>query len=425
MEFKAVITSGVSLAILLSYIYIITSIDKYGSEDLPAFTKPIESKQIHDRRIKNSEERYKNTLDNKNQWSIPQQRQKSNTALTTTHRGVFYLKVNKAGSCTLQAMFNKYADKHNQIVGMPCSNSVGERHLVGWPEPFKPEHLIPLSKNYTYWEHLNEHIKYSSKIKQVMAPGSVFVASIREPFSHFFSYYNFYSMEKTYKGYLKEPNKFKYFLDNIKTMPHLELIHHMPPSNPIAQCFGIKQEEQYNITVIQEKINEIEMEFDLVILAEFMDESLILLTECSDLTIEDVVILKNANVKNIKKSKPVLTPKEYENLIQWNIADSMIYNHFNKTLWEKIDKFGRHKMAIKILELDMAKSIKQKECDSVQRKPNLKRIEDLKIKHDCMIQNLDYIGADKYFRNKMTEKGIYDIEKAQKTCKYPPNKHGQ
>ncbi|CAH1787832.1 unnamed protein product [Owenia fusiformis] len=308
---------------------------------------------------------------------------------------------------------------------MPCSNSGVERHLVGWPEPFKPEHLIPLSKNYTHWEHLNEHMKYSAKVKQVMAPGSVFVASIREPLSHFYSYYNFYKMENTYKGYLKEPDKFKYFLDNIKTMPHLELIHHMPPSNPIAQCFGIKQEEQYNTIAIQEKIEEIEKEFDLVIVVEHMEESLILLTECSDLTIEDVVILKNANVGHFKKSKPILTPNEYENLIQWNLADSMIYNHFNKTLWRKIEKFGHDKMAIKIKELRMAQSIKQKKCDSVKRKSILKRVEDLKIKHDCMIQNLNYIGADKYFRNKMTEKGIYDIERAQKTCKYPPDKHGE
>ncbi|CAH1787827.1 unnamed protein product, partial [Owenia fusiformis] len=183
--------------------------------------------------------------------------------------------------------------------------------------------------------------------------------------------------------------------------------------------------EQYNTIAIQEKIEEIEKEFDLVIVVQHIEESLILLTECSDLTIEDVVILKYANVRNFKKSKPILTPNEYDNLIQWNLADTMIYNHFNKTLWEKIDNFGRGKMDIKIKELRMAQSIKQKECDSVKTKPNLKRIEDLKIKHDCMIQNLNYIGADKYFRNKMTEKGIYDIERAQKTCKYPPGKHGE
>ncbi|CAH1787836.1 unnamed protein product, partial [Owenia fusiformis] len=128
---------------------------------------------------------------------------------------------------------------------------------------------------------------------------------------------------------------------------------------------------------------------------------------------------------NFKKSKQILTPNEYENLIQWNLADSMIYNHFNKTLWEKIDNFGRDKMAIKIEELKIAKSKKQKECDTVQRKTNLKRTDDLKIKHDCMIPNLNHVGADRYFRNKMTKKGIYDIEKAQKTCKFPPGKHGE
>ncbi|CAH1777959.1 unnamed protein product [Owenia fusiformis] len=414
MRVKAVIVKSVILTVLVLFILTCIS-NSMGNLDLRALEKTM-SKQIHDERLNSPEEHFKNTLDFKEQGSTPQQRLESNIARETKPRGIFHLKVYKAGSTTLQVMFNQYADKYDQIVGRPCSNSGVERHLVGWPEPFKPEHLIPLSKN-TYLEHLNEHIKYSSKIKQVMAPGSVFVTSIREPVSHFYSCYNFYYMKNTYERYLKGPNKFKYFLNNVKTMPHLGLKNHIPSSNVIAQCFGIKQEEQYNIIAIQEKINEIEKEFDLVIVVEYLEESLILLTECSDLTIEDVVILRNANVRNVQKFKPTLTPNEYENLIQWNLADSMIYNHFNKTLWRKIDEFGRHNMALKIQELNIAKSLKQKECHSESS--------DLKIKHYCMLSKLGHEAADTYFRKKMTERGIYDIQKAQTSCKYPPGKQGE
>ncbi|CAH1778827.1 unnamed protein product [Owenia fusiformis] len=391
----------VALGILLSFIlYLYVYLSSYITQT--------------DKKIKELEEQNEKKLDKNKHRGILQEWMKKNLSHHDQMKGIFYLKVNKAASNTLQIMFNKYADKHNQIVGMPCSNNGDERHLVGWPEPFEPEHLIPLRKDlFRYWEHLNEHVKYSSKIKQVMAPGSVFVASIREPFSHFYSYFNFYSMENTYRKYLKPPNKFKYFLDNVKTMPHLELIHHMPPSNPIAECFGIRRALQYNITVIEEKINEIEKEFDIVMVVEYLEESLILLTELSDLTIEDVVILKSNNVRNLNKSKPILTPNEYENLIQWNLADSMIYNHFNKTLWEKINKFGRHNMASKMEELNEAKSLQKNNNE-----------EDLgKRKHEQKMQNIYY--ADNYFRRKMTLNGVYDLKKANRTCRYPPGRYGQ
>lgn len=76
---------------------------------------------------------------------------------------------------------------------------------------------------------------------------------------------------------------------------------------------------------------------DLVLIAEYFDESLVMMKRelCWDL--DDVVYFRFHQRGQDYKERNV-TEKMNLQIIKWNKADWELYKHFNKTLWEKILK---------------------------------------------------------------------------------------
>ena len=101
-------------------------------------------------------------------------------------------------------------------------------------------------------------------------------------------------------------------------------------------------------TEIENAIVKIEPEFNLVMITEYIDESLILMKHELDLDLEDISSFAKNVVANHTKTVPEgLRQKVY----QWQNLDTVLYNYFNKTLWQKIDKFGAERMKKEVHEL--------------------------------------------------------------------------
>ncbi len=99
---------------------------------------------------------------------------------------------------------------------------------------------------------------------------------------------------------------------------------------------GLSTTEYHKKNIIKATITEIYEKFSVVLIYEYLDESLILLRRRLCLELDDVVYLKfhhvSQNVNNREKFSP-----ELEELIKtWNSADTELYNVFNQTLWKEI-----------------------------------------------------------------------------------------
>ena len=94
---------------------------------------------------------------------------------------------------------------------------------------------------------------------------------------------------------------------------------------------------------VDEKIRQLDSQLHFVLVAEYFDESLVLLARlmCWDLT--DVRYLK----QNARKSEKVSNIKKTarDHLTNWLKADFKLYKHFVEKLQALIDKYGRDKMA--------------------------------------------------------------------------------
>lgn len=99
----------------------------------------------------------------------------------------------------------------------------------------------------------------------------------------------------------------------------------------------------YNMKYIEDKeklskyISKLAREFDVVLITEHFDESLLLMKKELCWDIEDILYFP----KNIrfKKSEP-LPPEIQTSIREWNFADLQLFEHFNRTLWTKIRRHG-------------------------------------------------------------------------------------
>ncbi|XP_033112107.1 galactosylceramide sulfotransferase-like [Anneissia japonica] len=91
---------------------------------------------------------------------------------------------------------------------------------------------------------------------------------------------------------------------------------------------------------VQFKILQLSNDFDLVMISEYFDESLILLKQLLCWDFEDILYLS----KNRRSSSShyQMTSSLVSYVSQWNKADMKLYNHFNKTLWLKIKQYGHY-----------------------------------------------------------------------------------
>lgn len=100
--------------------------------------------------------------------------------------------------------------------------------------------------------------------------------------------------------------------------------------------FGYDNNAVYDDHYVQSTIKDIEQNFHLILIADYFDESMILLknTLCWDL--DDVVYFK-LNTRSLDTVQ-TLTPESKEKVKEWCALDWELYKHFNTTFWIKINK---------------------------------------------------------------------------------------
>ena len=108
--------------------------------------------------------------------------------------------------------------------------------------------------------------------------------------------------------------------------------------NPMAFGLGLYPPDYKNLTKVKQDLARIAREFDLVLITEYFDESLILLKKALCWKFEDILYVKMR--ERLKTRKEEISNRTKEQILKWNSADWMIYDFFNRTLWRKIQEYG-------------------------------------------------------------------------------------
>ena len=168
-----------------------------------------------------------------------------------------------------------------------------------------------------------------------------YITILRNPVDHFKSSWNFYHVGKLTgipyaNTFLKSPKALQEIKKKLsKTTQRMhERFNHLSNSNLFDM--GLEQENFQNMTLVKNYIDKMDKEFDLVMITDYFDESLILLKRLLCWEFEDIVYIK----LRAKKPKIEFEDEVKKNILTWNHADAILFDHFNKTFWRKVLQVG-------------------------------------------------------------------------------------
>ncbi|XP_052684609.1 galactose-3-O-sulfotransferase 2-like [Crassostrea angulata] len=248
---------------------------------------------------------------------------------------IFYLKVHKAGSSTVQNVFLRYGIDRNLTFVVP-NNSSGYRNVISCTDTAIPGYNIIPSPKDKHFEMLCFHVLYNrTALDKILPNDTKYVAIVREP------YLQFDSTLRYFKPVFGDGQNVRTFLKN----PHLSKNQDVRGSftnNRMAFEFDFPESlfRDFNSHEIQEYLKKLDEEFDVVLVNEYMEESIVLLRRILNWKVKDVIflILNKNNVVHTVDNTELEKRQLYR---QYAKLDYALYEFFFERLWRQINIFGQ------------------------------------------------------------------------------------
>ena len=219
----------------------------------------------------------------------------------------------------------------------------------------------------------------------------LYFSILRDPVELFSSLWDYVNLGKHYNMSLEA-----YALsDKTGRLRDRSLMKHVG-RNQMLFDFGLHPYYFDNQAKVGEKIKQIEDDFDLVLIADKFEESVVLLKNALCWTYKDVSYLKLNARKEGKKS--ALSDKARKALKEWLKSDYKLYDHFTDKFEREVARMGASKMATERQILSEANR---------------------KIRDTCVIEKAEYSELPVTYRN--WGKGVEGYrmnETAGPLCKY-------
>ncbi|XP_078703574.1 galactose-3-O-sulfotransferase 3-like [Branchiostoma floridae x Branchiostoma belcheri] len=218
---------------------------------------------------------------------------------------------------------------------------------MAYPHGMSSQNLMPLPKDKPdIWVY--HTIFNSQRFRSMFPDDTVYITILREPLSQLKSVWNYYKLSSKFNisedgpagiaKFLESPGKYDMKCDHGSRYPFCFT------RNPMAVDLGFPLQENLKQTlhvqkqqILKDFVRQIEGQFSLVMIMEHFDESLVLLRREMCWTLKDILYYV-ANTRNYSwrhDEIPTLQKLQHK---QWSSVDYTLYDHFNKTLWNKIER---------------------------------------------------------------------------------------
>lgn len=302
---------------------------------------------------------------------------------------IAFLKTHKTASTTVQNILFRFAERHNLTVALPIQAC---EHQFCYPRLFSAKYVHPHTPAPSI---VANHMRFSaSEVRRLMPPDTVYVTILREPAAMFESLFTYYSQHcfsfkrvpnGSLEAFLEAPwryyradEKYSMFARNTLTFDLGGESNHSPA------------DEEY----VRGLIAEVERVFSLVMIAEYFDESLVLLRHLLSWDLEDVLYVK-LNMRG-PGSRRSLSTGQAAQIRAWNALDARLYDHFNASLWRRLADLGPDCLAQEVRSLREAQDRLVKGCFG-GRQPRLRpasQIQNKELRPWQPNAGVDIVGYD-------------------------------
>ena len=273
-----------------------------------------------------------------------------------------FMKTHKTGSSTVQNILLRWGlNAGLNFVLPPRGNHLGP--------PDRPYELTSSFSRSWYrnvpWANYARHTGYNifalhtkwsqPEVEAVLGPGAKYVTILRDPVDNFESLYNYVHFSETFHLTLEQ---FAHQL--VAKKKPIARVNHYLGRNQQLWDLGLPASQIENQSRVKEKIAELAADFDLVMIAEQFEESLVLMGDLLCWPLANMTSLK----VNARKSSAVekLSQKARDILREWLWADQMLYDFFREEFKRKIHSYGLDRMEKDIRQLRELNAKVKSEC---------------------------------------------------------------
>ncbi|XP_045701664.1 galactose-3-O-sulfotransferase 2 [Phyllostomus hastatus] len=244
---------------------------------------------------------------------------------------VMFLKTHKTASSTVLNILFRFAETHNLSVALPA----GSRFHLGYPWLFLARYVEGAGPDGSQrrFNIMCNHLRFNLPEVQKVMPNDTFYFSIlRNPvfqlessFAYYRSYVPAFRAAPSLDAFLAAPHAFYNWsqsLNNAYARNHMWFDLGFDPAAVAAESY------------VRARLAEVERRFQLVLIAEHFDESMVLLRHRLRWRLDDVVSFR-LNLRS-PRSVASLTPESQERAKHWCALDWRLYQHFNRTFWASV-----------------------------------------------------------------------------------------
>ncbi|XP_078582390.1 galactose-3-O-sulfotransferase 2-like [Branchiostoma floridae x Branchiostoma japonicum] len=257
----------------------------------------------------------------------------SNTCSKKTN--LVFLKTHKTASSTVQNIIMRFGSARNLTFALPSDRTSN----LGFPGLFQKSYVLQehIRKRNTSYNILCHHTRFNyTNIRDLMPDDTVYITIVRNPVDMYESIFYYMQFDKEFKVNSSNPlntflDKPFYYVSRLKKKPSNGLYR-----NPMFYDLGYLRTESVSEKTIRSDIYLLQKIFSVVMVADYFEESLILMKHTLCWDIDDVTFFK-LNARREGSIRHV-TADMAGKIRRWNKADVMLFDHFNRTLWSKLSR---------------------------------------------------------------------------------------
>lgn len=262
---------------------------------------------------------------------------------------IVFLKTHKTGSSTIQNILFRFSERHQLTVAFPLYS-----YQFAYPERFSRAFVEDLPRGAPRFNLLCSHMRLDvGEAQAVMPAHSIYLTILRDPVQTFESVFHYYrNAIPAFQPLANHSQPLLAFLKDSSQYYNAQDISNGLAKNPMAFDLGLNASwEETAGSLWQKELERLNHTFQLVMIAEHFDESLLLARELLGLEMEELVYVR-LNIRR-KEGKP-LSKRLVQKIQAWNWLDVQLYRFFQRVFWHKVEVYGYMRMK---RELDVFRTL--------------------------------------------------------------------
>ena len=254
-------------------------------------------------------------------------------------KSVMFLKTHKTAGSTLQNLFFRYAALRDLKVALPVYSTSFVYPVVKFHRDLV---LQTHTFSYACCDFLLHHLVLDIEEVRAVTDSAFHVTILRDPVDLFISAYRYYFFDRCMNGAdLVSVDLSRYSHLNVSTCPQIR----MQIANIQSFDLGfILKHALINICYFEKFLQKVDSFFDVVLITELFDESLIVLKHMLKWNFDDVAYLKH-NIQYQRSDKYLLSADQIQMIDEFNHVDRLLYEHFKRKLLTSIKALKRSGVA--------------------------------------------------------------------------------